>query len=52
MSAPAPATRPNVLFIVCDDLKESVASFGGHPQAITPNIDRLARMGVKFLNAQ
>ncbi|NDV61879.1 sulfatase [Puniceicoccales bacterium CK1056] len=43
---------PNVIFIICDDLNDSVEGFGGHPQAITPNMDRLARKGVKFVNAQ
>ena len=33
--------RPNVLFILCDDLNDSVAGMGGHPQARTPNIARL-----------
>lgn len=43
---------PNVLFIICDDLNDAIEGFGGHPQAITPNINRLAEMGVKFSNAQ
>lgn len=42
---------PNFLFIVVDDLNDSVEGFGGHPQAITPNIDRLASRGIRFLNA-
>ncbi|MCK4920721.1 MAG: sulfatase-like hydrolase/transferase [Bacteroidales bacterium] len=25
---------------------------GGHPQAYTPNIDKLAASGVRFVNAQ
>jgi arylsulfatase A-like enzyme len=44
--------RPNVIIVICDDLNDSVEGFGGHPQAITPNMDRLAQRGVKFLNAQ
>lgn len=43
---------PNVIVVICDDLNDSVEGFGGHPQAITPNMDRLATSGVKFLNAQ
>ena len=35
--------RPNVLFIAIDDLNDWVGCFGGHPQAITPNLDRLAK---------
>ena len=43
--------RPNVLFIAIDDLNDWVGCFGGHPQAITPNMDRLAKRGVRFTNA-
>ena len=43
--------RPNVLFIAVDDLNDWVGHLGGHPQARTPNIDRLARMGVSFTKA-
>jgi len=42
---------PNVLFIVVDDLNDWVGCLGGHPQAKTPNIDRLAKKGVLFTNA-
>jgi GH35 family endo-1,4-beta-xylanase len=47
----AAAGKPNVVVIVCDDLNDAVAGMGGHPQARTPNIDRLARRGVRFTNA-
>ena len=43
--------KPNVLFIAIDDLNDWVGCYGGHPQAITPNIDRLAAEGVLFENA-
>jgi choline-sulfatase len=42
---------PNVLFIAVDDLNDWVGCLGGHPQAKTPNIDRLARRGTLFTNA-
>ena len=45
-SAPA-----NVLFIAIDDLNDWVGFLAGHPQARTPNMDRLARRGVIFTNA-
>ena len=45
-------SKPNVLFIICDDLNDYAGVFGGHPQAKTPNIDKLASMGVQFTNAQ
>ncbi len=43
--------RPNVLFIAVDDLNDWVGCLGGHPQAKTPNIDRLAEKGVLFEQA-
>lgn len=44
-------SRPNVLFIICDDLNDSVDGMGGHPQARTPSIHRLMSRGVQFTNA-
>jgi arylsulfatase A-like enzyme len=44
-------TKPNVLFIAIDDMNDWTGFLGGHPQAITPNMDRLARRGVNFTNA-
>ena len=41
----------NVLFIAVDDLNDWTAVFGGHPQTITPNIDRLAAEGIAFQKA-
>ena len=45
------ANRPNVLFIAMDDLNHWVTHLGRNPQAKTPNIDRLAKMGVTFSHA-
>ncbi|MFL3658866.1 MAG: sulfatase [Opitutales bacterium] len=42
---------PNVLFISIDDLNDWPAVFKGHPQAKTPNIDRLAERGTLFADA-
>ncbi|MEE3181210.1 MAG: sulfatase-like hydrolase/transferase, partial [Planctomycetota bacterium] len=44
-------TRPNVLMITVDDLNDWVVGLEGHPQSVTPNIERLARRGVLFTNA-
>jgi len=44
-------SRPNVLFIAMDDLNDWIGCLGGHPQTITPNLDRLAASGVLFQNA-
>ena len=43
--------RPNVLFIAVDDLNDWIGCLGGHPQAKTPNIDRLASRGMLFEQA-
>ena len=43
--------RPDILFISIDDLNDWVGVLGGHPQAITPNIDALAARGLTFTNA-
>jgi len=43
--------QPNVLVISIDDLNDWVGCLGGHPQAKTPNIDRLASRGTLFANA-
>ena len=38
----------NVLWIMCDQLRRDYLSCYGHPSLKTPNIDRLAKMGVRF----
>ena len=43
------ADRPNILFLICDDLNCDLGAYG-HPQVQTPNIDRLASRGVLFEN--
>ncbi|MBX3435068.1 MAG: sulfatase [Pirellulales bacterium] len=47
----AESDRPNVLLIMVDDLNDWIGCYEGHPQAETPNLDRLARRGVQFTNA-
>src|SRR5687768_2349359 len=44
----AEPSKPNVLFIAVDDLRDWVGYLGHNPQTKTPNIDRLAKMGVSF----
>ena len=48
-AADAPS-RPNVLFILCDDIRWNAMSCAGHPTLKTPNIDRIANEGVRFAN--
>jgi arylsulfatase A-like enzyme len=43
--------RANVLFIAVDDLNHWVGHLGRNRQTKTPNLDRLAGMGVTFTNA-
>src|SRR4026209_1752104 len=50
LSAAEPA-KPNVLFIAVDDLNHWVGHLGRNKQTKTPNIDRLAAMGVTFTRA-
>ncbi len=47
----ADAKKPNVLFIAVDDLRDWVGYLGHNPQTKTPNIDRLAKMGVAFTHS-
>ena len=44
--------KPNILFIAIDDMNDWTGFLGGHPQTITPNLDRLAEKGINFTNAQ
>ena len=41
--------KPNVLFIISDDLNTSLSGFG-HPECKTPELDRLADRGMRFEN--
>ena len=43
--------RPNVVMIVVDDLNDYVTGMGGHPQAKTPHMAKLAASGVQFRRA-
>ncbi|MGI8732172.1 MAG: sulfatase-like hydrolase/transferase [Pyrinomonadaceae bacterium] len=43
--------RPNILFILADDLGYGDLSCYGRPDYKTPNLDRLASQGVRFANA-
>jgi len=53
---PPPKKKPNILFISVDDLNIWVGYMTnhtnkGHPESLTPNIDRLSAMGLSFTNA-
>ena len=42
------AKAKNILFIMFDQLRWDCLSCYGHPHLDTPNIDRIAKMGVRF----
>lgn len=46
-----PATRPNVVFVIADQLRYQSCGFAGDCRAKTPNMDTLAQQGVVFRNA-
>jgi arylsulfatase A-like enzyme len=48
---PFQTTRPNVLFIISDDLNDWVLHPAGHPEVLTPNLDRLRERSLSFENA-
>lgn len=45
------ADRPDIVFIIVDDLNDWIGVLDGHPDAISPNIDRLASQGMLFTQA-
>ena len=49
--APAPARRPNILFIFTDEQFAGVLGAAGSPGLKTPALDALAASGVRFENA-
>ena len=42
------AVRPNVLFVICDQLRADHLGFAGNPVVRTPNLDALAARGTVF----
>jgi N-acetylglucosamine-6-sulfatase len=47
----ATADRPNIVFILADDVRWDDLGVTGHPFVKTPHIDRIAKEGVMFRNA-
>ncbi|MFB3825182.1 MAG: sulfatase-like hydrolase/transferase [Bryobacteraceae bacterium] len=50
IAQPAARRQPNIVFICSDQHSGRVLAAAGHPLIRTPNLDRLARMGVVFRN--
>jgi arylsulfatase A len=49
--APRPDDRPNIVFILADDLGVNDLSCYGRPDQATPHLDRLAKEGARFTTA-
>jgi arylsulfatase A-like enzyme len=49
---PRAGTRPpNILFVLADQWRAEAFGYAGNPDVKTPNLDRLQREGVRFVNA-
>jgi len=48
---PVPAPRPNILFILMDDMSARALSCYGNPHVQTPHLDKLAAEGMRFTQA-
>lgn len=42
--------QPNIIMIAVDDMNDWIGPFGGNPQVITPNMDKLAQKSMVFRN--
>ncbi|WP_051218636.1 arylsulfatase [Segatella baroniae] len=51
MAKPAKSARPNIIYIMCDDMGYGDLGCYGQPYISTPNIDRMARDGMRFTQA-
>lgn len=49
--AAAANRRPNILFIMVDEMRWNAMGCAGNPLVSTPNLDRLAREGTRFASA-
>jgi arylsulfatase A-like enzyme len=50
-TAPATPRRPNIVFVLVDDMRWDDLGAAGHPFIETPHMDRLASEGARFTNA-
>ncbi len=46
-----PAKRPNILFIMVDEMRWDAMGCENHPAVKTPNLDKLAAQSVRFANS-
>lgn len=47
----AQSQRPNIIYIMTDDMGYGDLSSYGRKDYLTPNLDKLASQGIKFVNA-
>jgi len=52
VASAAPIAKPNIVFLLADDLGAADLHCYGHPYARTPNIDSIARDGTRFTQYQ
>src|SRR6476660_3266624 len=45
------AERPNIVFLLADDMRWDMMGYAGNPIIQTPHLDALAKDGVRFENA-
>lgn len=50
LDVPGKRQRPNIIWIMAEDIGTELACYG-HPAVKTPNLDNLARQGVRYTNA-
>lgn len=50
-TAPPRSSKPNLVFVIADQLRYQSCGFAGDSKARTPQLDGLARQGVVFRNA-
>ena len=51
VSTKSDTSRPNILLLYADDQRNHTLGCAGHPIVKTPNIDALAKQGIRFENA-
>lgn len=51
LTAATASAKPNIVFLLADDLRWDALSCAGNPVLKTPNVDRLAAGGTRFTNA-
>jgi arylsulfatase A-like enzyme len=50
-NAANPTSKPNIVYVICDQWRASAMGYAGDPNVKTPNLDRLAGSGFNFVNA-